>query len=253
MARVVVLGNEKGGSGKSTLTIHLVVSLLQRGLRVATLDADVRQGTLSRYLENRVAFVEANGLKLAVPIHHRLESLDDLETRLPALLADYDILVIDCPGNDTDLSRRAHVAADILVTPMNDSFIDLDVLARVSPDASRVLGLSHYAEMVWEQRKRRALAGGKPIDWIVVRNRLSHLDARNKRDVGNILDSLERRLGFRQVPGFGERVIFRELFPKGLTLLDLRAAGGGNPLNLSHVAARQEVRGVIEALNLQGA
>ncbi|CCQ73446.1 division plane positioning ATPase MipZ [Magnetospira sp. QH-2] len=248
-AHIIVLGNEKGGSGKSTTAVHLVVSLLRLGKSVATLDADLRQGTLSRYLENRAAFTEANGLPLPLPTHVRLTEDSDFEADLTGLAAEHDVVLVDCPGHDTEISRLAHAHADTLITPLNDSFIDLDVLARVSADAHKVLGLSHYAEMVWEQRKRRAMARGNPIDWILLRNRLSHLDARNKRDVGRILEGLEKRLGFRQVPGFGERVIFRELFPKGLTLLDLKESQEGN-LTLSHVAARQEVRAIVEALNL---
>ncbi|GAB6053322.1 division plane positioning ATPase MipZ [Magnetospira thiophila] len=248
-AHIIVLGNEKGGSGKSTTAVHLVISLLRLGKRVATIDADLRQGTLSRYLENRAAYSQSKGLPLPMPTHVRLTDDSLFDPQLDALAVDHDVVLIDCPGHDTEVARQAHARADTLITPLNDSFIDLDVLARVSADAHKVLGLSHYAEMVWEQRKRRAMAKDKPIDWILLRNRLSHLDARNKRDVGRILDGLERRLGFRQVAGFGERVIFRELFPKGLTLLDLKESQDGN-LTLSHVAARQEVRAIIEALSL---
>ncbi len=161
-----------------------------------------------------------------------------------------DVVVIDCPGSDTPLSRRAHTLADTLITPLNDSFVDFDVLGRVDPEGVKVVRPSHYAEMVWEQRKRRALERRPPIDWIVMRNRLSALDARNKRDIAHALETLASRIGFRLAPGFGERVIFRELFLKGLTLLDLREPGSGSGLTMSHVAARQEVRGLLQALRL---
>src|SRR3546814_12498496 len=70
------------------------------------------------------------------------------------------------------------------------------------------------------------------------RNRLAHREARNMRRVGAALGELAKRVGFRVIPGLSERVIYRELFPRGLTLLDLAAMG---QTSLSHVAARQEL------------
>jgi chromosome partitioning protein len=84
------------------------------------------------------------------------------------------------------------------------------------------------------------------IDWIVVRNRLSTLDTRNKRNMEKVLASLAKRIGFRTAPGFGDRVIFREMFLSGLTLLDLRDTG--TKLTMSHIAARQEVRDLLNAV-----
>jgi chromosome partitioning protein len=160
-------------------------------------------------------------------------------------------IVIDTPGSDTYLSRLGHAQADVLITPLNDSFLDLDVLAHIDADRRRALAPSVYSQMVWEQRQWRARNGRTPIDWVVMRNRLSHVDARSKRDVARLLHQLAKRIGFRLAPGFGERVIFRELFPKGLTLLDLRERGAGVPLNMSHLAARQEVRELFRAVGLE--
>ena len=175
--------------------------------------------------------------------------------RFTAALAEFgdcDFIVIDTPGSDTGLSRIGHSHADTLVTPLNDSFLDLDLLARLDREGQKILGPSVYAEAVWEQRKRRALAGGgAAIDWIVMRNRLSSLDARNKRDIGRLLEQLSRRIGFRLAPGFSERVVFRELFPRGLTLLDLNLGAGGPALKMSHVAARQEVRALLEVIGIE--
>ena len=253
--RVIVFGNEKGGSGKSTAAVQVAIGLLRRGHRVATLDLDARQGTLTRYLANR----EAHG-GLPMPPHAAIapSTLNDVaaageedRSALDAAIAGFaeaEFVVADTPGNDTKLSRMAHARADTLVTPINDSFIDFDLLARVDPKTRRILGPSVYAEHVWERRKERALAGGAPIDWIVMRNRLGYADARNKREMGEALAELAKRIGFRVAPGFGERVIFRELFLSGLTLFDLGAAAGGPPLAMSHVAGRQEARGLIDAI-----
>ncbi len=260
--QIFVLGNEKGGSGKSTTAIHLAVAMLRQGRKVATVDLDARQGTLSRLVENREAFVKETGLKLPRPRHARvyrsqLPNRDDAEAEERQVIdqvmqsfADCDAIVIDTPGSDSYLSRLGHMYADILITPLNDSFLDLDVLARIDQDGRRILGPSVYSQMVWEQRQQRARQGLAPVDWVVMRNRLSHLDARNKRTVGRLLGELSKRIGFRLMPGFGERVIFRELFPKGLTLLDLREDGAGVTLTMSHVAARQEVRLLLEELGL---
>lgn len=249
---VIVLGNEKGGSGKSTTAMHIIVALLKQKRTVAAIDLDARQGTLTRYLENRAAYQEAHGTDLVVPDHIALDPGDEefIEGAVADLKQRHDIVVIDCPGTDTELSRRGHALADTLVTPLNDSFVDFDVLGTVDQETLTVTKPSHYAEMVWEQRKRRVIERRPPIDWVVMRNRLAALDARNKQMVGQALNQLAKRAGFRLAPGFGERVIFRELFPKGLTLMDLRDEGADAGLTVSNVAARQEVRSLITALNL---
>jgi chromosome partitioning protein len=260
---VLVIGNEKGGSGKSTTALHIAVSLMSDGARVATLDLDARQGTLSRYLENRAAYARRKGIELPMPMHVAvpISTLGDraaaeaderarLEAALEPAVGAADFVIVDTPGSDTHLSRLAHTWADSLLTPLNDSFIDLDLLARIDPDTLKVVRPSIYAEAVWKQRQIRAVHGGRPVDWIVMRNRLSSLAARNKRDMANVIEALSRRIGFRVAAGLSERVIYKELFLNGLTLLDLKRGGSGPSLTLSHVAARQEVRDLVAALNL---
>ena len=172
------------------------------------------------------------------------------EEALEPAVAQADFVVIDTPGSDTHLSRLAHTWADTLLTPLNDSFIDLDLLARVDPDTLKIVRPSIYAEAVWKQRQIRSMQGARPVDWIVMRNRLSSLAARNKRDMASVIEALAKRIGFRVAAGLSERVIYKELFLSGLTLLDLKRGGGGPSLTMSHVAARQEVRDLVAALNL---
>jgi chromosome partitioning protein len=259
-AHVLVIGNEKGGSGKSTTALHIAVALMGEGARVATLDIDARQGTLSRYVENRAAYVRRKTVELSIPQHAAVPASGDeadekarLEAVLEPMLGSADFVIVDTPGSDTHLSRLAHTYADTLLTPLNDSFIDLDLLARVDPDTLKILRPSIYAEAVWKQRQLRAVQGRRPVDWIVMRNRLSSIAARNKRDMGTVIEALAKRIGFRVAAGLSERVIYKELFLNGLTLLDLKRAQSGSKapsLTLSHVAARQEVRDLVAALTL---
>jgi len=253
----VVIGNEKGGSGKSTVAMHLIVALLLQGSRVASIDLDARQGTLTRYLEHRR--MRGDGDRpLPHPDHRAIAATPDrdaddrlLAQTIEALASRCDYLVIDTPGSDQPLSRLAHSFADILVTPLNDSLIDLDPLGRVDPAARRIVKPGPYSEMVWDARKRRALRRQRPTDWFVLRNRLSALDARNKREMEQLLTSLAARIGFRLVGGLSERVIYRELFLDGLTLLDL--GGSRSQLTMSHLAARQELRRLVDGLGLGSA
>ncbi len=262
MAHIVVMGNEKGGSGKSTTSMHVATALTRMGWKVGALDLDLRQRSFGRYVENRRAFCTREGLDLPTPDYRELPEVDPAtlapgqnpyDHRLSVAVAEIeptcDFILIDCPGSHTRLSQVAHSLADTLVTPLNDSFIDFDLLARIDPVSSRVLGPSIYSEMVWSARQLRAKAGLKPIDWIVLRNRVGTQQMHNKRKVGAALEQLSRRIGFRVAPGFSERVIFRELFPRGLTLLDLKDLGIEN-LNLSNVAARQELRDLLKEINL---
>jgi len=262
---VIVLGNEKGGSGKSTSAMHLIAGLMKAGFKVGCIDLDSRQRSISRYLENRRQLCDRTSLRPAFPRHEVIDpsTLDskeaaqreeesNFEQALFELRATCDFVVVDCPGSDVFLSRVGHRSADTLITPMNDSFVDFDLLGKVDPDTNEVMGPSIYSEMVWEARKRKAMVEGKSIDWVVMRNRLSHLDAKNKRRVEQVLTNLAGRIGFRLAPGFGERVIFREMFPMGLTLLDIIDDDAGVPLSMSHIAARQEVRDLLTALRLPG-
>ena len=258
--QIIVIGNEKGGSGKSTTAIHLAVGLMHAGLTVATIDLDGRQGTLTRFWASRRAHGEKNRGPLLHPTHVTFPPSDsaspetdandlrDLEDMFARLSTNHDTIVVDTPGSDTALSRAAHVHADTLVTPLNDSFVDLDVIGIVDPATMSVSRPSHYAEMVWNQRKRRASRGLPATDWIVMRNRLSNLDARAKRDMARLLDDLAQRFRFRIIDGFGERTIYRELFLHGLTILDAPRPGDAGQLSLSHLAARQEIRTLIETV-----
>lgn len=254
-AHVIVVGNEKGGSGKSTVSMHLIVSLLRGGLRVGTIDLDARQATLTRYIENRKVYAEKHGITLPMPEHYPLLPSGDqprdeeiLRNIIRDLQTRCDTIVIDTPGSDTYLSRAGHSYADTLITPLNDSFIDLDVLARVDPDTMQIKGYSHYAAMVFEVKKRRAVRDGGQIAWVVLRNRLSHLAARNKQDMERLVAELSDRLRFVHIQGLGERVIFRELFLTGLTLLDLNKDGVELEMSMSHVAAKQELRALLDAI-----
>ncbi len=258
---VIALGNEKGGSGKSTTAIHIIVSLLRDGYRVAAMDLDARQGTLANTLAGRQNFVETKNIALPLPafrsvfrskLDNRLEAEQEERDRFDAafneLAADAEIIVIDCPGADTYLSRYGHSHADTLITPINDSFVDFSMLAKVDAENHDIVRPSIYSEMVWEARKNRFALDRGRIDWIVMRNRLAASEARNKRDVGSTLETLAKRIGFRTLKGFGERVIFRELYLQGLTLMDVKEANIGIALGLSHVAARSEVRALISAI-----
>lgn len=264
VAHIIVVGNEKGGAGKSTVSMHVATALARLGHNVGALDLDLRQKTFSRYIENRFAYLASKDQYLASPEYLDLPDIDKTtlqpgeniyDNRLSAAVTllepTCDFIVIDCPGSHTRLSQVAHSLADTLITPLNDSFIDFDLLARVDPETNKILGPSVYAEMVWSARQLRAQAGLPPIDWVVVRNRLAAQQMHNKRKVGEALEALSKRIGFRVAPGFGERVIFRELFPRGLTLLDLRDIGV-QQMNISNVAARQEIRDMMNALNLPG-
>jgi chromosome partitioning protein len=266
-AHVIVIGNQKGGAGKSTVAMHLIVALMRMGMRTGALDIDVRQKSLLRYIENRNRWIATKGAKLPAPqilelVESRERSLDVAEAAdeagfvaaLRRLSATCDFIVIDSPGGDNHLARVAHSHADTLVTPMNDSFVDFDLLGDIDQKDSEIVRPSIYSEMVWESRKRKAHAARTPIDWVVLRNRTStsRIEAKNKQRVGDALKTLSTRIGFRLAPGLSERVIYRELFPQGLTMLDLDAEGAEGEMKMSHLAARQELRDLFITLKLPG-
>ena len=264
---VIVIGNEKGGSGKTTTSMHIIMCLVKLGYSVGSLDLDSRQQSISRYMENRKNYASKNDLILPASEHYFIpralgkETVDEIEQdehdrfmkKLDYFKETKDYVVIDTPGSNTFLARLAHSYADTVITPINDSFIDFDLLARVDAEDESIVRPSLYSEMVWNQRMVRAQRDGetKATDWVVFCNRLSHLDAKNKRRIFEALQKLADRIGFRVIPGVTERVVYRELFPKGLTVMDILDQDLGIKTTMSHITARAEVRELVKNLKIE--
>jgi chromosome partitioning protein len=255
-ASVIVVGNEKGGAGKSTIALHTVVALLHGGARVATIDLDLRQQSMAHFFANRRAWLAANKAEAPTPIEFSVAAGDDALARFDEAFAqasaEADFVLIDTPGSDTAVSRAAHARADLIVTPMNDSFVDFDMLGVVDPVTLELKRHSLYSETVWDSRKARAARDRKMIDWVVLRNRLAPTEARNRKRLDERVEALSRKVGFRVGPGLRDRVIYRELFPFGLTVADLSLGIRPVAMSLQHVAARQELRALMSALGLSG-
>ncbi|WP_297508706.1 division plane-positioning ATPase MipZ [uncultured Caulobacter sp.] len=262
--RVIVVGNEKGGAGKSTIAVHLVTALLYGGAKVAVIDLDLRQRTSARFFENRRAWLASKKLELPEPLALNLsdndialaersedEQVAGFEAAFAKAAAECDFILIDTPGGDSAITRLAHGRADLVVTPMNDSFVDFDMLGTVDPVTLDLVKPSLYSLTVWEGRKQRALSGQRQaMDWVVLRNRLATTEARNRKRLEDRLTALAKRVGFRIGPGLRDRVIYRELFPFGLTIADLSPQVRPVPVSLQHLAARQELRALMHSLGL---
>jgi chromosome partitioning protein len=263
-AHVIVIGNEKGGTGKSTLSIHISIALLKAGFRVATIDLDTRQRTLTRFYENRRSWANNAKWDVELPYHHALdrgnsENVRDNETMEFGAFADavaevehsYEFVVIDTPASDSYLMRLAHSLADTLVSPVNESFIDVDVFSRVHHDKTQRGQIAHYADLVLDARRKRRLVDHGLIDWVLVRNRMSSIQSNNARQIAVSLSRLAVDLQFRPAEGLHDRVIFRELFPIGLTALDpIEEAMRNGTLTSSHISARKEIEALLETLQL---
>lgn len=263
-AHVIVLGNEKGGSGKSTTAFHLAIFLLYQGFKVATIDVDSRQQTLTHYVRNRREWTRTRSVAVPHTTHFHLPlargdshrennrvEFDLFRQAIGEVEGRTDFIVVDTPGFDTNMTRLAHSLADTLVTPVNDSLIDLSVMAQMDAVTGEPRELSHYARLVQRARSERLAVDGRNIDWVLVRNRISMLSSRNMRQVQTMLDRIATRLGCRVADGIAERVIFRSLFATGMTVFDPLDDDllGGVP-SMSHMSARQEYRTLVSALNL---
>lgn len=262
MATIILVGNEKGGAGKTTIAIHLTISLLYLGFKVGSIDLDIRQGSLTKYLENRENFKKDSKKKIPSPKLCLFESSkrvspveadQDNQNILQQLIAqeqnNHDFIVIDTPGVNNSLSTLAHSFADIIITPINDSFLDVNVLAEVSASDLEIVKPGIYSQMIWEQKINRAKRDGKHINWIIARNRVHSLDSNNQRNIEKVVKALSARMGCKITPGFGERVIFKELFLRGLTLLDLQPKSSDIPFTTSHLAAKQELINLLHLVN----
>jgi chromosome partitioning protein len=259
MTHIILFGNEKGGSGKTTYALHTIAGLLNMGASVASIDLDERQQSLSRYIENRQQTKEQNTIPLLVPEHFQISDeasskhAKDYETILLQLLDElqkYDYIVIDAPGSNTKISRFAHRHADTVVTPLNSSFVDVDLLGKINAKDLTIATHGVYSSMYLCEKLARNKCGKKDPDWIVVHSRYPLNDSLNKRNIDFALRCIANELKFRAIKGFSDRSIFKELFLHGLTLLDAQLLTKQIKITPNVVAARQEVRDFLQALNL---
>ena len=249
-AKIIVFANEKGGTGKSTLAMHTIVALLRSGKKVASFDLDARQGSLTHYIENRKMFAKERNIPLPMPEHtcwtEEMGKIYTLRGQIEKVINTVDAIVIDTPGAHTELGQQAMVLSNSLITPLNDSLVDLDVLAAVDGNSMKIKGPSHFAQTVWEMRQQRMMERKPPINWVVVRNRLLYNKSRNSQNMSILLNALARRIHFALAGGISERVVFRELFLKGLTLLDFQDTNIRASNTNSSNTARQELSGLIK-------
>lgn len=253
-AHIIVISNEKGGTGKSTLSMHLAIDLMQEGFKVACIDLDGRQGTLTKYIENRKKFCQHNQINLAIPAIYTFapeedfrlieKSREQVSDKIKELSQIYDAIIIDTPGSKNYLFDEAHFHADTLITPISDSLIDLNAIADIDLDSKTIGKPGHYAAFVWEVKKQLAAKGHAYLNWIVVGNKTSTYNSKNKNIVFEYLEKLGKLFGFRFTPGLKDRIIYKELFLMGLTVLDMQHPDLRMKMTMSHLAAKREVKSV---------
>lgn len=254
-AHIIVISNEKGGTGKSTLSMHLAIKLLQENFSVATVDLDGRQGTLSKYIENRTKFSDLRNINLLIPQHFRFSPQDNItqsQAEVSLLIEElgkkFDAIIIDTPGTKNYLFDTAHLYADTVITPISDSLIDLNVLADIDFINNKVRAPGHYASFIWDVKKHLASKGKAYLNWIVVGNKISSLNSKNKNKFFAFLEQISKLYGFRNVEGLKDRVIYKELFLEGLTVLDMGHEKLKLKMNMSHLAAKREIKHIAESI-----
>jgi chromosome partitioning protein len=249
---IIVFANEKGGVGKSTSAFHTCIALCNAGERVAALDVDLRQLTLHRALWARQESEREYGVKLPGPEQIMLaqQNENELAEKLRMARIHNSFIVIDVGGHDSPIARKAIFMADTIVTPVNDSFIDLDMLGHIDPRTGDFKTLGNFARLVEHLKDPGIALRSTPLDWVVMQNRSRSLATNNERKVRSALDKIAPAAGFRIVPGLSERVTYRELFPLGLTLFDLDTLPD---LGKAQPNAREEIWAMLRALNLPSA
>jgi len=250
-AHVIVISNEKGGTGKSTLSMHLAIKLMQEGFKVAAVDMDGRQGTLSGYISNRLVFAKENNITLDTPTlmafspvdnHEKIgEHLKLINEEIEKLKANFDAVIIDTPGAKNYLFDEAHKFADTLITPMTDSLIDLNALS-----SNKRAG--YYAQYIWEVKKQLAAQRKPMLNWVVALNKVSVFNSKNKNQVVEALGGVSKLYGFRMAPAIKDRTIYKELFLQGLTVLDMSHPALKTRMSVSHIAAKQEINDLAESI-----
>lgn len=258
-AHIITISNEKGGTGKSTISMHLAIKLMQEGFSVATFDLDGRQGSLSKYIENRHKYCENHNLILPTPTNIRVTPEDNyylipqarekLAKQIYEAATQYDALILDTPGTKNYLFEEAHKFCDTVITPISDSLMDLNVLADIDFESDKVRQPGHYANFIWDTKKYLAARGKSYLNWIVIGNKLSTYNSKNKANVFSYLEKIAKLYGFRFSHGLRDRVIYKELFLEGLTVLDMQEESLKMKMTISHLAAKREIKALAEFIS----
>lgn len=246
---VIVFANQKGGVGKSTLAFHAAIALCDVGKKVAVIDLDHGQATLSGALINREATCRLLKIGLPTPrfatVSHSSGAY--LAQEIARIGSDCNYVVIDLAGGDSPITRRAVAMADTLVTPVNSSFADIDLLGQFDATTMRLKRLGRFARLVngiGQAREDRSMA---VADWIVMPNRIRRSGSNNEISIGDSLAHLAEIAGYRIGKGMCERVAYRELFLFGLTHLDLKRIPH---LARAKLAAKHEIEQLLADLRL---
>ena len=247
---MIVFANEKGGVGKSTLAFHTAVALADAGRKVACIDLDYAQATLSRALTNREATCRLLKTGLPMPRYTALAQPSGayLSQEIARIGSDCDFILIDVAGADSPIARRAIAMADTLVTPVSCSFTDLDVLGQFDAHSQRLTRLGHFTRLVQALNAARQDLRLQAPDWIVMPNRSRAAGSHNEIVARKALGRLAGKAGFRLGEGLGDRVAYRELFLFGLTHIDLKRLPS---LAKVKVTARREIEQLLADLALQ--
>lgn len=246
-SHVIVFANEKGGVGKSTLAFHNAIELSSRGFKVAAIDLDRRQQSLDRAIVNRETTARCLGKELPTPRHAVLNQSSGplLLQEIARIGSDCDFVIVDVPGSDSPLARYAIALADTLVTPINASHFDLDLLGRFDPVRGNLREPGPFAACVRDINAERARRGRPLAAWMVVKNRVRNSELCQQARVDKALAQLAPVMGFEVGEGLSERVVYRELLPFGLIAQDLKRIP---ELGRQKRQASREVAEVVEHL-----
>lgn len=208
MSKIISFLNSKGGSGKSTVAIHTALFFAEIQYKVCLIDLDEKQHTSHTFFENRKSFIEKYKKKLPTvkTIICDSKSLIHNLTKIQNL---YDIFIIDTPGfYISDLFKDTINLSNLVVSPINESFIDIHAL-KIS---------NFFNDMVHIRGKQKST--GNKLNWLIVTNRRSCIYSDHYKEIMDSLKEIQGKYSCKIFEGFFENSIFKEMFPHGLSLLD---------------------------------
>lgn len=249
--QVVTISGFKGGTGKTTVASLLGVAAVKNGMRVAGLDLDRNTRNLSSFLTiRRAAKLQAPDHIMLMDLDHDPKSKPKHSGRLEPLIRmarmdGYDLLVIDTSSGNLSDVYEAHLLADVILTPMNESPADMHGL--FAPTGSLAAPKINYREMIDTVRFDRRRAGLPMQRWHVVMNRISALPSKIGNTISDRVEAMSRDAGFEMVWRLRDRVAHRALALEGRTVFDEPVDG---KLTMSELAGRSEVRSLLAILEV---
>jgi chromosome partitioning protein len=203
---IILIGSNKGGSGKTTVACNLAVAFARDGKDVCIVDAD-KQGSAANWVTER----EAGSREPAITV---VQKYDNISKTLESLAEKYEIVIVDVAGRNSREMITAAGVANILICPSQCSQLDLDTLGELQQQLVRIRDLNEGLQVYIYQTM--ATTNVKVME-------------RERNDFEAYLSEYPDLVALKSIGRY--RKIYRDVFADGISVLEADNAAAAEEIN----------------------